>query len=424
MKPRRAKLLALLISSALALAVGEVAFRIAGVSNPNFYGPDPERGWVLSPGTTGLWTKEGRAEIRINSIGLRGPEVAKKKPPGTFRIAVLGDSCVEALQVPEEQTFAKLLERELAACPAIASAHGTKIESLNFGVSGYGTAQELLALRSQALPLEPDLVLLALYAGNDVRNNEKTLDQEELRPYFDLQGDRLVLDASFRDHSSYKFRRSLPARAFYSLVNRSRLLQGVKAAKSRLDSWLGARKAHRMEQGNAVQELGLDNAVYAPPTEPAWKKAWAVTEALLAQMKRETEAQGARFALVSLTTPIQVDPDAAKRQAFAKALDVEDLDYPERRLAEASARNSIDFLALTPPLRELATREKVYLHGFPNTAPGEGHWNARGNEAAAREIGRWLCGTVLARSNEQGASPSPPEKGRTSPLTVKTLPER
>jgi lysophospholipase L1-like esterase len=396
-KPRRAKLLALLISSALALGIGELAFRVAGVSNPNFYGPDPERGWVLIPNTTGLWTKEGRAEIRINSAGLRGPEVAAKKPPGTFRIAILGDSCVEALQVPEEQTFAKLLEAELAACPAITAAHDTNVESLNFGVSGYGTAQELLALRTQVAQLQPDLVLLAFYSGNDVRNNEKTLDQEELRPYFELQGGRLVLDASFRDHSSYKLRRSWPARAFYGLVNRSRLLQGAKATKSRLDGWLGARKARKVEKGEALQELGLDNAVYASPTEDAWRNAWAVTESLLAQMKREAEATGARFALVSLTTPIQVDPDAAKRQAFAKALGATDLDYPDRRLAEASARDGIDFLALASPLREIATREKVYLHGFPNTAPGEGHWNARGHKEAAREIGRWLCGTVFAK---------------------------
>ena len=397
MKPRRAKLLALLISSALALGIGELAFRVAGVSNPNFYGPDPERGWVLIPGTTGLWTKEGRAEIRVNSEGFRGPEVAAKKPPGTYRIAVLGDSCVEALQVPEEQTFAKLLEAELAACPALAAANKTKVESLNLGVSGYGTAQELLALRSQAERFGPDLVLLAFYSGNDVRNNEKTLDQEELRPYFDLEDGKLVLDASFRDHSSYKFRRSWPARAFYGLVNRSRLLQGMKAAKSRLDGWLGARKAHKVEKGAAVQELGLDNAVYALPTEDAWQKAWSVTEALLAETKREAEAKGAHFAVVSLTTPIQVDPDAAKREAFAKALGVPDLDYPDRRLAETSAREGIDYLALAPALREIATREKVYLHGFPNTAPGEGHWNARGHREAAREMGRWLCGTVLSR---------------------------
>jgi len=409
LKPRRAKLLALLISSALALGIGELAFRIGGVSNPNFYGPDPERGWVLIPGTTGLWTKEGRAEIRINASGMRGPAVANPKPPGTFRIAVLGDSCVEALQVPEEQTFAKLLEAELATCPAIATAaaaHDRRVESLNFGVSGYGTAQELLALRTQVAPFQPDLVLLAFYAGNDVRNNEKTLDQEELRPYYELdpQG-RLILDASFRDHASYKFRRSWPARAFYGLVNRSRLLQGMKAAKSRLDGWLGTRKARRVEKGEAVQELGLDNAVYAPPTQDNWRKAWAVTEALLAEMKREAEAKGARFALVSLTTPIQVDPDASKRQAFAKALGVADLDYPDRRLAEASARDGIDYLALAPPLREIATREKVFLHGFPNTAPGEGHWNARGHRESAREIGRWLCGTVLANAKSGDSQP-------------------
>src|SRR5262245_53515904 len=121
---RRAKVGCLLISALLALGVGEAAFRIAGVSNPNFYRPDPVRGWSPIPGAEGLWTREGRAEVRINSAGFRGPEVAVEKPPGTFRIAVLGDSCVEALQVPEEETFArlldKLLETELARCPNLA----------------------------------------------------------------------------------------------------------------------------------------------------------------------------------------------------------------------------------------------------------------------------------------------------------------
>ncbi|HXU46925.1 MAG TPA: SGNH/GDSL hydrolase family protein, partial [Thermoanaerobaculia bacterium] len=203
---RRAKLALLLISTAFALLVGELAFRIAGVSNPNFYGPDPERGWALIPGSAGLWTKEGRAQVRVDSDGLRGPEIPVAKAAGTYRIAVLGDSCAEALQVPEEQTFAKLLERELAECPAIGPPGGHRIETLNFGVSGYGTAQELLTLRHRVWKYQPDLVLVAFYAGNDVRNNSRALDQDPLRPYFTLAPGppgrpRLALDASFRDQA-------------------------------------------------------------------------------------------------------------------------------------------------------------------------------------------------------------------------------
>src|SRR4051812_6141945 len=89
--------LALLAASTLAtLLVAEAALRVAGVGYPNFYGPDPLRGWSLLPGAAGRWTKEGDARVRISSAGLRDREHAIPKPPGAYRIAVLGDSCAEA----------------------------------------------------------------------------------------------------------------------------------------------------------------------------------------------------------------------------------------------------------------------------------------------------------------------------------------
>src|SRR5215471_18886388 len=102
MTPRRAKLAALLVSTALAALVAEVGLRVAGVSYPNFYQPHPVRGWELRPGAEGRWTKEGDAAVAINSLGMRDREVVVAKPAGTVRIALLGDSCTEALQVPVE----------------------------------------------------------------------------------------------------------------------------------------------------------------------------------------------------------------------------------------------------------------------------------------------------------------------------------
>jgi hypothetical protein len=34
----------------------------------------------------------------------------------------------------------------------------------------------------------------------------------------------------------------------------------------------------------------------------------------------------------------------------------------------------------------------VFLHGFPNTRPGFGHWNEAGHALAARLIAARLCG--------------------------------
>ena len=392
MTPRRAKLAALLISAALAALVAEVALRLAGVSYPNFYQPHPVRGWELRPGAEGRWTKEGDAEVEINSRGMRDREVAVPKPPRTVRVALLGDSCTEALQVPVERTFARLLERELASCPAVA---GRKVETLNFGVAGYGTIQELLSLRQQAWPLEPDAVVLAFYSGNDVRNNSEPLDQDPTRPYVRAEHGRYGLDTSFRDTSGYRLRRSWPGRLLYAVFNHSRLLELGKQGQSTVDGWIGSMRARRREEGEALQELGLDNAVYWPPRDPLWQDAWGITEAMLRTMRDESAAHGKPFGVVSLTTGMQVHPDPKVRREFMKKLGVDTLLYPEERLAALGRAEQIPTLTLAQPLARQAEMKKIYFHGFPNTASGEGHWNEQGHAAAAPLMADWICRELL-----------------------------
>ena len=52
----------------------------------------------------------------------------------------------EALQVDADQTFWSQLEGDLSTCPELT---GSEIEAINFGVSGHGTAQELITLRKK-----------------------------------------------------------------------------------------------------------------------------------------------------------------------------------------------------------------------------------------------------------------------------------
>lgn len=394
---RRTRLIALLVSTALSLLVAEAALRIAGVSNPNFYGPDPERGWGLRPGAQGRWTKEGDAEVRINRDGMRDEEHPVAKPAGELRIAVLGDSCVESLQVPVEKTFWSLLEKELARCPVVA---GRKVEALDFGVSGYGTAQELLTLRHRVWQYDPDLVLLAFYTGNDVRNNWRPLELDPARPYLIPQPDgSLALDDSFRESEGYRFRQTAAARLVYWAFDHSRVMQLGKQAKTTLDGWVGAWRASRVKERPtgaepAGAELGLDDAVYRPPADAEWARAWETTEAILSAGRDEAAAHRTPFAVVSLTTGMQVHPDPAVRQAFRKQLGIETLFYPDERLAAFGKREGIPVLTLAPALQRIAEREKVFLHGFANTPPGEGHWNERGHAAAAREMAGWVCGLL------------------------------
>ena len=162
------QLILLLVGLALGLAVSEVTLRLAGVSYPQPYAPDPYCGTRLRPDWEGWWRKEGSAYIRINRCGFRQGDREPAKPPGSFRVAVLGDSFIEAFQVPDEQTFCAQLELRLQDSPVLTD---RRVEVLNFGVSGYGTAQELLMLRHYVWQYQPDLVLLAFFPGNDLRNN-------------------------------------------------------------------------------------------------------------------------------------------------------------------------------------------------------------------------------------------------------------
>ncbi|PYQ23833.1 MAG: hypothetical protein DMF81_07510 [Acidobacteria bacterium] len=63
--------------------------------------------------------KEGFSEGHFNSHGFRDYERTWEKPPNTYRILVLGDSYVEAFQVPLERAFPALLEVRLNAAGSL-----------------------------------------------------------------------------------------------------------------------------------------------------------------------------------------------------------------------------------------------------------------------------------------------------------------
>src|SRR5688500_9325681 len=183
-----------LIGLAIFVAAGELVLRLAGFSAPIWFEPHPELGWSMRPGAQGLWTKEGHAYAQVNAAGFRDREHALAKPAGTYRVAVIGDSVVEAFQVDMKAAFWSQLQDNLRSCAALL---GREVEVLAFGVSGYGTAQQALLLESTAMRYQPDLVLLA-FAGNDLINNSRKLEAENERPFFVPDGDGLRLDASFK----------------------------------------------------------------------------------------------------------------------------------------------------------------------------------------------------------------------------------
>ncbi|MBI5717894.1 MAG: SGNH/GDSL hydrolase family protein [Burkholderiales bacterium] len=381
----------------LALLLGEGALRLAGISFPVFEIPDPARGVALKPGKEGWYRKEGEALVRINQHGYRDAERTLAKPPGTLRIAVLGDSFVEARQVALADSFVSRLGPALAGCPALG---GRPVEVLNFGVPGYATTEALLTMRQDALRFSPDWVLLALYPGNDVGENSKEVTQggaaqwRMQKPVHVLQPDgRLVLE-TFPPQPLWR-------RALYEGIHHSRLLEVLNEARK---VWEVRKMKQAAGQARDVFDLGISKDVYAAPADAAWRDAWRITEGLLAAMAREAKAGGARFAVTTVTMSEQVHPDPAVRATVEKRLGVPNLFYPEERIAEFGARHGFPVIRLAQPLQDVAARERVHLHGFKNTVMGHGHWNERGHQAAAEVIAREFC-TIVSRPPASGPGP-------------------
>jgi lysophospholipase L1-like esterase len=160
-------LLLALVALVLSLATFEVAVRLLHLA-PEVTRIEIRTPWAaFVPSASDVLLYEPKPSTGdINAYGVRDFPFAIEKPPGTFRIVVLGDSigfgfCNDRQPLAVEDTFAKVLERDLRArFPA------QPIEVLNLSVSGYDTAQEVEFLSRKGLPLDPDLVLIA-YCLND-----------------------------------------------------------------------------------------------------------------------------------------------------------------------------------------------------------------------------------------------------------------
>jgi hypothetical protein len=375
------------VSLIVSLAIAELAVRVLGLTDPAFREPDEVLGWRPVPGAHGRWRREGDAEVRITEHGFRGVAIGPGEPAaGTLRVALVGDSFIEARQVALEASVGARLGGDLEACAG-------PVEVLAFGVSGYGTAQEYLLYRERIAPYHPDLVVLAFLSGNDVSDNHPALQGGASgRPFFSVgPNDTLLLDASFRD--SEAFRARAEEGALSAILRSSQLVRALDG--------LGGHG-----NGAVRGEVGLSDEVFAPPATDAWRDAWDRTEALLRHYARDVRADGARFAVVTLSSASQVDPDPNVRERFRRDVHAESLDYPDARVAAAGTRDGYRVLALAPALRAYAEAHGAPLHGFPNTAMGTGHWNETGHARASSELARWLCAEGLA---------APPDRPRSTP---------
>jgi len=187
MGSRLPSFLLLLLSLVASLALGEIAARSFFSDSielfPRNFAEAPYDDGVtlrrLIPSTTFRHTSiDGSWEFRTNSQGFRDDEEYRYAKPATrLRVLVLGDSHTQGYEVGQSATFSSVLENQLRAA-------GLDAEVLNTGISGFGTAEELMFLKHEGMKYRPDAVVVAFY-GNDFEDNIKSglyrLDAGQLR---------------------------------------------------------------------------------------------------------------------------------------------------------------------------------------------------------------------------------------------------
>lgn len=358
----RTNVVTYIASLLLALLAGEAVLRLAGARfSSSLYVLDADLGWALRPNAKGDNTQENTVAIEINSAGQRDNiEHPLAKPPGIYRVALLGDSFAEALQVPLDQSIAKQLEIQLNACLI-----NQKAEVINFAVGGYGTQQEILTYRLRAKQYNPDKVIMLFYTGNDIYNNHPALNptNADAAPYFDRPA--LAEPSTLRDIWAATTR--------YSYL--SRMISDV---------YYKLRRNNTADERKRVENFGdnyMNKLVFSPPAHPEMKASWEATEAALKAFQQES-----KFLLAVASTNFQVNPEAEKRAGFLAFSGATELFYAEKRLASLS----LPTVLLGPAMLEAADGKQLYFHGFPGSL-GSGHWNGEGHAFAAKLLSRNIC---------------------------------
>jgi GDSL-like lipase/acylhydrolase family protein len=170
------------------LAVTEILLRVADFRELRqdaserslAYGYDSELGWVPRPGSVSTVTTERTIHARHNALGFRDIEF---KPDGRPVMLFLGDSFVWGVDAEAGERFTDILRGKLP-----------EFQTVNAGVSGYGTDQEYLWLRRIWPSVRPSVVVLLFCTDNDRLDNSSNLRYGRYRkPYFVTGADGALL---------------------------------------------------------------------------------------------------------------------------------------------------------------------------------------------------------------------------------------
>jgi hypothetical protein len=223
--PRLARLLlGVMLGTAFALVLGEIAVRAFGLASPptavtldrarfnDFPGVHFPASSRVDRSRSGL-----HFAVRINAQGFRGPDVLLAKPEGEKRIVLLGDSFAWGQFVDDSATLPAQLEATLAA-----RCRNTRVLNLALPGSSIDAQRDML---ERALPLQPDAIVL-VHHDNDVVDMRRPTLWEQLEESRELK-------SAFPMSLVYPVLRRL---ALWSLLRDARTRMGAVERRRRADA--------------------------------------------------------------------------------------------------------------------------------------------------------------------------------------------
>lgn len=373
-------------------------YGITGIPNVtgNFYGMVPES--LSVP----------KVVVHMNSKGLRDREYEYEKLD-SFRILILGDSMIAALQVPLEQTAQEVVERFLNS----KSMAKKNIEIIAGAQPGWGTDDEYLFYLEEGYKYQPDLVLLAFHAENDVRNNSHdlqiALNDHADNPYFVLGDDNTLILKDF------PFPCDNPSGKTDGNPHQLQTRETIKMLPS-VKKWMNKHsclyrfvkgRIHRMLSQNIVnileakgvlslqryddvsrRQFEIAHGIFFTKLPSSLQTAWSLTEKLILALRNEVVRNGSTFAVIKMPSQFEVvDLEWQRVQKEASRFGITDIDRnkPSEMVTKLCTQYGIPFLNTFSDFLKQANNDK-----YPLYFKGDGHLTKAGNYLLANLLVSWL----------------------------------
>ncbi|NND55140.1 MAG: SGNH/GDSL hydrolase family protein [Gammaproteobacteria bacterium] len=382
------------VSVVATLAVAEFALRLTVA--PRYLSPfqlDDRYLYDLVPGARREYrhmpVNGGTQLYSVNSFGFRGAEfdAARSAKP---RVVIYGDSFIQAEYTALENTLAVQLAERLT------SSLNAEVEVINAGVAGYGPDQVLRRVEDELEWLQPDLLIVAVFTGNDfgdlVRNKlyRLSFDGQLIENEFRFS-DEIQLNASLETSEPVLRKVGRQAKAGIQAM-----LQGDQPAppsplqrtEERLEQHVREYKEFVISGDNVVYDLRTDpysaDIALQPDSDSAQYKI-RLMKVVVAAIQGQAEESGVPLLLIGIPHPMDVlggkhasgEVDTGKYPAYE----------PTRltgTLQDIAARLSIDHINLYPHFAAVDDPAALYLLG------GDDHWNDVGQSLAADVVARYI----------------------------------